>query len=53
PLEIVTEIARAHHGLLASKLGKKTSTYLGAIQLVLWDEEKRRLVSFRETREFA
>ncbi|MEM5583784.1 XRE family transcriptional regulator, partial [Roseibium sp. AS2] len=26
------EIARAHHGLLASNLGKKASTNLGAIQ---------------------
>lgn len=32
PFEIVTEIARAYHGLLASKLEKKGSTSLGAIQ---------------------
>ncbi|MFD0918113.1 hypothetical protein ACFQ14_17045, partial [Pseudahrensia aquimaris] len=31
-LEIVTEIGFAHNGLLASKLGKKVSTNLGAIQ---------------------
>ncbi len=31
-LEIVTEIGVAHHGLLASNLGKKASTNLGAIQ---------------------
>ena len=31
-LELVAEIAFAHIGLLASKLGKKASTNLGAIQ---------------------
>jgi hypothetical protein len=31
--EIVTEFGCAHGGLLASKLGKKASTNLGAIQL--------------------
>lgn len=31
-LEIVREMSRPHHGLLASKLGKKASTNLGAIQ---------------------
>jgi len=31
-LEVVSEIARAHHGLLASKLAKKASTKHGAIQ---------------------
>jgi hypothetical protein len=31
PFEIVAEIGFAHHGLLASKLGKKASTNLGAI----------------------
>src|SRR5690606_32924780 len=31
-LELVTEIAGPHHGLLASSLGKKASTNLGAIQ---------------------
>ncbi len=31
-LELVGEIASAHKGLLASKLGKKASTNLGAIQ---------------------
>jgi hypothetical protein len=30
--EIVAEITFAHHGLLASNLGKKVSTNLGAIQ---------------------
>jgi hypothetical protein len=29
--EIVAEITFAHHGLLASNLGKKVSTNLGAI----------------------
>src|SRR5690606_19428702 len=33
-LEIVTKIASPHHGLLASKLGKKASINLGAIQIV-------------------
>ncbi|MEP4552278.1 MAG: hypothetical protein ABJR46_16655, partial [Tateyamaria sp.] len=32
-LEIFTEIWLPHNGLLASKLGKKVSTILGAIQL--------------------
>ncbi|MHA6732046.1 hypothetical protein, partial [Devosia sp. A369] len=32
PLEIVAEIGFAHVGLLASKLGRKASTNLGAIQ---------------------
>jgi len=32
PFEIVTEIGFAHSGLLASNLGKKASTNLGAIQ---------------------
>ncbi|MGQ2928774.1 MAG: hypothetical protein ACT6RL_21985, partial [Neoaquamicrobium sediminum] len=32
-LELISEIARPHHGLLASKLGKKASTNLGAIQV--------------------
>ena len=32
-LELVTEIAGPHHGLLASNLGKKASTNLGAIQI--------------------
>jgi hypothetical protein len=32
PLELFTEIGFAHHGLLASKLGKKASINLGAIQ---------------------
>jgi hypothetical protein len=31
PLEIVAEIGFAHDGLLASNLGKKASTNLGAI----------------------
>lgn len=31
-LEIIAEMTRPHHGLLASKLGKKASTNLGAIQ---------------------
>ncbi|WP_210204412.1 hypothetical protein, partial [Devosia submarina] len=31
PLELVGEIGFAHKGLLASKLGKKASTNLGAI----------------------
>ena len=31
-LEVVSETARAHHGLLASKLAKKASTKHGAIQ---------------------
>jgi hypothetical protein len=31
-LEIFTEIWLPHNGLLASKLGKKASTNLGAIQ---------------------
>jgi len=31
PFEVVAEIGFAHHGLLASKLGKKASTNLGAI----------------------
>ncbi|WP_411506996.1 hypothetical protein, partial [Brucella anthropi] len=34
-LELVTEIARPHHGLLASKIGKKASTNLGAIHFPL------------------
>lgn len=33
-LEVVREIARAHHGLLASKLAKKASTKHGAIQWI-------------------
>ncbi|MFN3910735.1 hypothetical protein, partial [Hyphomonas sp.] len=32
PLEIVAETTFAHDGLLASNLGKKASTNLGAIQ---------------------
>ncbi len=31
-LDIVAELAAAHHGLLASKLAKKVSTVHGAIQ---------------------
>jgi hypothetical protein len=31
-LELISEIARPHQALLASKLGKKASTTLGAIQ---------------------
>jgi len=31
-LELITEIARPHYGLLASNLGKKVSRNLGAIQ---------------------
>jgi hypothetical protein len=31
--ELVAEVGFAHHGLLASKLGKKASSNLGAIQL--------------------
>ena len=31
-LEIVAVVTLSHVGLLASKLGKKASTYLGAIQ---------------------
>jgi hypothetical protein len=33
-LEILTEIWLPHNGLLASKLGKKASTNLGAIHIV-------------------
>jgi len=33
PFELVTGIARTHHGLLASKLGKKASANLAAIQI--------------------
>ena len=32
-LELISKIARPHQGLLASNLGKKASTNLGAIQL--------------------
>lgn len=32
PLDLIAEHALAHHGLLASKLEKKASTKLGAIQ---------------------
>ncbi|WP_415144777.1 hypothetical protein, partial [Limimaricola cinnabarinus] len=32
PLELLAELAAAHHGLLASKLAKKASTRHGAIQ---------------------
>lgn len=35
PFEIVAETTFAHHGLLASKLGKKESTNLGAIQIAI------------------
>ena len=33
-LELISEIARPHPGLLASKLGKKASKNLGAIQTI-------------------
>lgn len=36
-LELVAEIAFAHVGLLASKLGKKASTNLRAIQNAVWE----------------
>ena len=39
-LEVVSEIARAHHGLLASKLAKKASTKHGAIHI---DPDIRRI----------
>jgi hypothetical protein len=32
--EVVAELARVHHGLLASKLGKKAFTIHGAIHLL-------------------
>ena len=44
-LEIVTEIASPHHGLLASKLGKKASTNLGAIHSFAWPRYRRALNS--------
>ncbi|WP_210204429.1 hypothetical protein, partial [Devosia submarina] len=38
PLELVGEIGFAHKGLLASKLGKKASTNLGAIHSsAIWE----------------
>lgn len=40
PLELFTEIPLTHHGLFASNLGKKTSTSLGAIHLLVSDEGK-------------
>ena len=43
--EIVAEITFAHHGLLASNLGKKTSTNLGAIHADLQGSADRRIQS--------
>jgi hypothetical protein len=37
-LELITEISGPHHGLLASNLGKKASTNLGAIHLMLRED---------------
>nr|MCW1950997.1 hypothetical protein [Octadecabacter sp.] len=42
-LEIVTEFCIAHVCLLASKLGKKVSTILGAIQSELVNGDSRQL----------
>ena len=48
PLEVLGEVRFAHRGLLASKLGKKASRNLGAVQFSTLAEARSAITSWKE-----